>query len=107
MMGSCGLSHSVLLTPHKMPSRVSKRQKSSEDVEIVRKGKEMEDRPFRVERQKESKGGNYFKSSTPQGTGYESKTMWYVLPYACLFLQTKPNKDEQTFLFYFLIAHFF
>lgn len=106
-MGSSGLSHSVLLTLHKMPSCVSKRQKSSEDVEIVRKGKEMEDRPFRLERQKESKGGNYFKSSTPQGTGYESKTMWYVPPYTYLFLQTKPNKDEQTFLFYFLIAHFF
>lgn len=44
----------------------------------------MEDRHFRVERQKASKDRKYFKSSIPQGTGYESKMMWYLLPYACL-----------------------
>lgn len=90
-----------------MPSSVRKRQKNSEDVEIAREEKEMENRPFRVERQKESKDGNCLKSSIPQETGCENKIMWYVALYSYLFLQTKPNKYQhmlvfKKFLFLFL-----
>lgn len=91
MIETCGLSHSVLLSTQNA-IWCQREAKEFRRCEIVRKGKEMEDKHFRVERQKESKDRKYFKSSMPQGTGYESNMMWYVLRYACLFPQTRPNK---------------
>lgn len=70
------------------------------------KGREGNGRQALQSGETESKDRNYFKSSIPQGTGYESKTVWYVPPYACLFLQTKPNERQQKLLFYFLTANF-
>lgn len=104
MIEACGLSHSVLLAPHKVLSCLNKRQKSSEDAEIVREGKEMEDRPFRVERQK-ARMESTLKAVYHKGQGMRVKQcgMFPLMPVCS---SKQPNECQQKLLFYFLTANF-
>lgn len=81
-------------------------QQEPKEFRRCRNSKEMEDTPFRVERQKESKDGNNFKSSIPRGTESMRVKWCGIFPLTPLcsskLSQTNTNRHS-SFIFLLLI----